>query len=153
MKVHFFKDELQSSDEIIIRYAQDSEIIERLKKYIQEINKEYIKIELYKNDVQYFVEVDKIIFFETEDAKIMAHTKDDIFSSKYKLYELEEMLPEQFLRVSKSTIVNAKHVYSIDRNVTSSSCIRFAGTHKNIYVSRRYYKEFKNKVEEMRKKI
>lgn len=153
MKVQFLKDELQSSDEIIIRYAQDSEIIERLKKYIQEINKEYIKIELYKNDVQYFVEVDKILFFETEDAKIIAHTKDDIFSSKYKLYELEEMLPEQFLRVSKSTIVNAKHVYSIDRNVTSSSCIRFAGTHKNIYVSRRYYKEFKNKVEEMRKKI
>ena len=37
MKVQFLKDELQLSDEIIIRYAQDSEIIERLKKYIQEI--------------------------------------------------------------------------------------------------------------------
>lgn len=153
MKIQFLKDETQSSDEIIIKYSEDSEIIDRLKKYSQEINKEYCKIELYKNDVQYFVEVDKILFFETEDNKIMAHTKDDMFLSKYKLYELEELLPEQFLRVSKSTIVNTNHVYSIDRNVTSSSCITFAGTYKNIYVSRRYYKEFKNKVEEMRKRI
>ena len=153
MKIQFLKDETQSSDEIIIKYSEDSEIIDRLTQYSQEINKEYCKIELYKNDVQYFVEVDKILFFETEDNKIMAHTKDDIFLSKYKLYELEELLPEQFLRVSKSTIVNTNHVYSIDRNVTSSSCITFAGTYKNIYVSRRYYKEFKNKVEEMRKRI
>ncbi len=153
MKIQFLKDEAQLSDEIIIKYSKDSEIINRLKKYIREINKEYCKIELYKNDVQYFVEVDKILFFETEDNKIMAHTKDDIFLSKYKLYELEELLPEQFLRVSKSTIVNAKHVYSIDRNVTSSSCITFVGTYKHIYVSRRYYKDFKNKVEEMRKRI
>lgn len=153
MKIQFLKDEAQLSDEITIKYSKDSEIIDRLKKYISEINKEYCKIELYKNDVQYFVEVDKILFFETEDNKIMAHTKDDIFLSKYKLYELEKLLPEQFIRVSKSTIVNAKHVYSIDRNVTSSSCITFAGTYKNIYVSRRYYKDFKNKVEEMRKRI
>lgn len=152
MKIHFLKDETQSQDEITIRYAQEDEVIEKLKKYVQDINKEYSKIELYKGDVQYFVTIDKILFFETEDAKIMAHTKDDMYISKYKLYELEELLPEQFLRVSKSTIVNAKHVYSIDKNVTSSSCIKFSGTHKYIYVSRRYYKDFKNKVVEMRKR-
>ena len=152
MKIHFLKDETQSQDEITIRYAQEDEVIEKLKKYVQNINKEYSKIELYKDDVQYFVTVDQILFFETEDAKIMAHTKEDMYVSKYKLYELEELLPEQFLRVSKSTIVNAKHVYSIDKNVTSSSCIKFSGTHKYIYVSRRYYKDFKNKVVEMRKR-
>lgn len=152
MKIQFFKDETQSKDEITIRYAQEDEIIEKLKKYVQDINKEYSKIELYKGDVQYFVTIDKILFFETEDAKIMAHTKDDMYISKYKLYELEELLPEQFLRVSKSTIVNAKHVYSIDKNITSSSCIKFSGTYKYIYVSRRYYKDFKNKVIEMRKR-
>ena len=152
MKIQFFKDETQSKDEITIRYAQEDEIIEKLKKYVQDINKEYSKIELYKGDVQYFVTIDKILFFETEDAKIMAHTKDDMYISKYKLYELEELLPEQFLRVSKSTIVNAKHVYSIDKNITSSSCIKFSGTYKYIYVARRYYKDFKNKVIEMRKR-
>lgn len=152
MKIQFIRDESQSLDEITIRYSHDSEIIEKLKAYVQEINKEYSKIELYQKDTQYFVEVDKILFFETEDSRIMAHTKDDMYLSKYKLYELEELLPEQFIRVSKSTIVNAKHVYSIDKNMTSSSCIKFAGTHKYIYVSRRYYKDFKNKVKEMRKR-
>ena len=73
--------------------------------------------------------------------------------AKYKLYELEDLLPNNFIRVSKSAIVNVSHIFSIDRNVTSSSCIKFNGTYKNVYVSRRYYKDLKNKLNEMRNGI
>ena len=61
-----------------------------------------------------------------------------------KLYELEEILPRKFVRISKSSIVNSDKIYSIQKNLTASSLIEFKNTHKQIYVSRSYYKLLKN---------
>ena len=66
------------------------------------------------------------------------------------LYELEELLPGQFMRVSKSAILNTSHVYSITKNLSSSSVVQFRNTHKQVYVSRMYYKPLKCKLEEKR---
>ncbi|MEG0578156.1 MAG: LytTR family DNA-binding domain-containing protein, partial [Bacilli bacterium] len=68
-----------------------------------------------------------------------AHTIDNAYQVKYKLYELEEILTNNFMRVSKSTIVNIDYIYSIERNITSSSIVEFQNTHKKVYVSRYYY--------------
>lgn len=38
---------------------------------------------------------------ETDGNAIQVHTRDDIYQTRYKLYELEELLPGQFMRVSK----------------------------------------------------
>ena len=153
MKIHFVREQMEDEESIKISYVKDSEILKRLKRYAEELNKEYSKIELYQDDTQYYMEVDKILFFETEDNKILAHTKDDVYSVTYRLYELEQLLPGQFIRVSKSTILNAKHIYSVEKNVTSSSCVEFNNTHKTVYVSRRYYKELKNKLQEVRRLV
>ena len=93
------------------------------------------------------------MFFETETKGIIAHTKEDVFLAKYKLYELEEILPGNFLRISKSGIVNMNKIFSITRNLTGASEIEFKGTHKKIFVSRSYYKVLKDKLEEKRKMI
>ena len=69
----------------------------------------------------------------------------------YKLYELEEFLPGYFMRVSKSTILNTNHIYSITRSISSSSKVEFQNTHKQVYVSRYYYKPLKIKLLEKRK--
>jgi DNA-binding LytR/AlgR family response regulator len=66
------------------------------------------------------------------------------------LYELEELLPGFFMRISKSAILNTNQVYAINRNLAASSVIEFRNTHKQVYVSRNYYKPLKNKLEEKR---
>lgn len=55
------------------------------------------------------------------------------------------------MRVSKSTILNTNHIYSITRRISSSSKIEFQNTHKQVYVSRYYYKPLKIKLLEKRK--
>ena len=105
---------------------------------------------LYKGDTEYYLNVNDIIFFETDGNAVMAHTRDDVYETRRKLYELEELLGGRFQRISKSAIVNVDKVYSIKRNVTSSSAIEFQGTHKQIYVSRAYYKVLREKLEEKR---
>ena len=59
-------------------------------------------------------------------------------------------MPVSFMRVSKSTILNTEHIYSISRNFTASSVVAFDGTHKQVFVSRYYYKPLISKLEEKR---
>ena len=92
----------------------------------------------------------EILFFETDNNQVMAHTANEIFLTGSKLYELEKILPWYFSRISKSAILNVKKVYAITRNLTASSLIEFEGTPKHVYVSRAYYKPLKEKLEEMR---
>lgn len=108
------------------------------------------EIRLYRGNTEYYLTLDEILFFETDSDGINAHTRDNIYQTKYKLYELEELLPGSFMRISKSAIVNTSHIYSISRNLTASSVVAFADTHKQVYVSRYYYKPLINKLEEKR---
>lgn len=88
--------------------------------------------------------------FETEGSQVLAHTETEIFEARKKLYELEDMLGSDFLRISKSAIVNLNRIYAIRRNLAASSEISFQGTHKQIYVSRAYIKVLKERLEEKR---
>lgn len=104
----------------------------------------------YKGQVEYYLSLDDILFFETSDHHIHAHTKNDMYQIKYKLYELEEMLPGNFMRISKSTILNVKKIYAIHKTISSPCLIEFEDTHKQVYVSRHYYKPLKIRLEEKR---
>ena len=57
------------------------------------------------------------------------------------------------MRVSKSTILNINHIYSISKNLASSSEIQFLNTHKQVFVSRHYYKSLILRLEEKRECI
>lgn len=105
------------------------------------------KIKLLNNNKEYYIDLDKILFFETEEDFVSAHTVNETFQTKLKLYELEDILSNNFMRISKSTIININHIYSINRNLTSSSIVEFTGTIKKVYVSRLYYKLLKDKIE------
>ena len=91
-----------------------------------------------------------MLFFETDGNTINVHTADDIYETRYRLYELEEMLPGSFMRISKSAVVNTNRIYSISRGMSASGVIQFEHTHKQLYVSRLYLKPLKQKLEEKR---
>lgn len=150
MKIRIEFDEQLLEEEVIIRCQSLTEQVQHIQKLLAENNHAQEKIVLFKNDTEYYLNLEDILFFETGMHGIEAHTIDDIFQSRYKLYELEERLPGYFMRISKSAILNTNKVYAINRNLTASSVIEFQHTHKQVYVSRNYYKPLKNKLEEKR---
>jgi len=133
-----------AEDEVIIRCSRIDENISKLQTYIQSMSTP--KMVFFKDSQEYYLPLEEILFFETEGEQIHAHTADDAFRVKHRLYELEEILPHYFIRAAKGTIVNTLRIYSINRNLTASSLVKFAGTHKQIYASRHYYGELKNKM-------
>lgn len=129
--------------EVIIRCSEVGEEVMRIQKQIMESSAGATQIGLFKEDSEYFIPLDDILFFETEGGHIRAHTADDEFEVKYRLYELEERLPSFYMRISKSAILNTRKVYSITRNLAGASKIEFQGTYKTVYCSRNYYRTLK----------
>lgn len=152
MKMRVEIEEGIEEDEIVIRCQHISPAVMKLEQMIEEITKGSKEYTFYKGDTEYYLSGEDILFFETDASGINVHTIDNVYQTKYKLYELEDVLPGNFVRISKSAIVNSDKIYSISRNLTASSLIQFQGTHKQIYVSRSYYKVLKSKLEEKRLK-
>lgn len=151
MKIKIEVDNKVKENEVIIRCNELSEEIKKIQVILNDMLSLNKHISFYRGDTEYYFPLEKILFFETEKNGICAHTIDNIYNVKYKLYELEESLPGYFIRVSKSTILNINHIYSITRSLSSSSKVEFQNTHKQVYVSRYYYKPLKIKLLEKRR--
>ena len=132
--------------EVVIRCGRVDDEVRKLQEYVLSLAAP--KLTFYKGTQEFYLPLEEVLFFETDGEQIHAHTANDAFRVKRRLYELEEMLPHYFVRAAKGTIVNTSRIYAINRNLTSSSQIRFTGTHKQIYVSRHYFKALKEKMEE-----
>lgn len=147
MRIRIEVDEKIQDEEIVIRCREIREDIKKMQDILSQSITKKEEIIFYKEDKEFYFPIEKVLFFETEDNGICAHTTIDCFKVKYKLYELEKILPDSFMRVSKSTILNVLHIYSISRNITGASLVEFQDTHKKVYVSRSYYKILKLKLE------
>lgn len=149
MKVRIEIDRTIDEDELIIRCGELNGNIRKIQQYVLDMSKQS-NISFYKDNVEYFLRLGSVLFFETSDKGVNAHTADNVFQTKQKLYELEEILPSDFVRVSKSTILNITHIFSIQKSITSASTVEFNNTHKQVYVSRSYYKLLKQRLDERR---
>lgn len=148
MKVSIELDPQMDEPEMIIRAPRLTEDVARLQQLILE--QKMTPLTFYKDRSKYFVDVSEILFFETDGEKIYGHTREEAYEVRQKLYELEEILPIAFCRISKSTIVNTKQIYSIEKSFSGTSTVNFYQTHKQVHVSRHYYQLLKERLKEMR---
>jgi len=151
MKIRVELDNEVKENEVIIKCNELNEEVRNIQIVLGELLSQKKHITFYKGETEYYLSLEEILFFETEESGICAHTINNIYNVKYKLYELEELLPGYFMRVSKSTILNTNHIYSITKSISSSSRVEFQNTHKQVYVSRYYYKPLKIKLLEKKK--
>lgn len=150
MKVQIECDSGAEELQVLIRCRELDDQVKEIQQALSIIGKYRQQFVFYKGDTEFYMPLNEVLFMETDGNAIQVHTRDDIYQTRYKLYELEELLPGQFMRVSKSAILNTSHVYSITKNLSSSSVVQFRNMHKQVYVSRMYYKPLKCKLEEKR---
>lgn len=149
MKVRIETDASLSENEIVIRCRETDEEALRLKNALIEAQRR-VNLIFYRDNKEFYLPLEDILFFEASGREADAHTAAQVYRTGKKLRELSEILPYYFIRASKSVIVNTKRIYSIERNITSASLVQFENSHKQIYVSRGYYKAFKERLEEIR---
>ena len=96
-----------------------------------------------KDSRQYEIAVSDIYYFESVDGKTFLYTQDQVYETSYRIYELENMLrPKNFLRVSKSMLLNLMKIRSIQSALNG----RFAAvllSGEEVIISRSYVKGLK----------
>ncbi|MFC6176658.1 LytTR family DNA-binding domain-containing protein [Companilactobacillus huachuanensis] len=133
--------------EIVIKAAQKDDEVQQILDGLKDIEERFNHLNGYLDETVYSLAIKDILFFETNDRNVYAHTTNNAFLTHYRLYELEENLPDNFLRVSKSTILNVDEILSLSRSVTGN-LVQFKNTYKQIYVSRRFLHDLKDKLKQ-----
>jgi DNA-binding LytR/AlgR family response regulator len=138
------------SEEIVIRCRERTDEVRLIESVVENLLKGGSELALTIGNREYYIPKSEILFFETYDGKVCAHTKDRMYQTDYKLFQLEEILPAYFVRISKSVIANVRQISSLGRELTGNGEITFKGCNKATYFSRGYYKILKDKIEEVR---
>ena len=137
-------------EELLLRAPTITEEISRIRKGIDGILRSEGEISLRKAETEFFLPYRDILYFETSENRVWAHTKNDCFYCALRLNELEELLPRTFTRGSKSNLVNTALIQSIRRSPTGVAEVSFRGSDKKVYISRLYYHMVRDIIEETR---
>lgn len=106
MKISFWIHEKYEEPEIVICSAQKTKELEELRQTISDAVDEKITVFDERDAVR--ITLSEIIRFYTGKQRVYAQTKDKTYLVHARLYELEESLKKQFVRISNSEIVNVK---------------------------------------------
>lgn len=150
MKIKIEIDDEIAEEEIVIRCKSLSEDVISIQKRITDAVNSRMQLGVTKGDKEYYLTMDEILFFETDAVGVIVHTATQLYETKYRLYELEDLLPSEFIRISKSAILNSAKVRAIHKNITAASEVEFVGSNKKVFVSRNYFKLLMAKLEEKR---
>ena len=92
---------------------------------------------------QFEIAVTDLAYVEAVDNKVFLYTQKQVYETKQKLYELEELLREKyFLRVSKSMLLNLMKVGSI-KPAMNGRMLAVLKSGEEILITRKYVADLK----------
>lgn len=143
MKITILDTAPGDEEEIIVKC---SAVDERILKLLNSFKQGGMKLNGYRDGKIYMIDEKNVYYFESVDQRVFAYCKAEVYEIKSKLYELEEELPAQdFLRSSKSTILNLNQI----KNLAPAFNGRFEALLKNgekVIISRQYVASLKEKL-------
>lgn len=142
MKLELNIDEKVKETLVVVSANKIDKEVQNLINYI-EYSSEYL-IGIVENKAS-IIDIDEIIRVYIEDRKTFVVTLKDTYGVKKKLYEVENMVTRNFVKISQSEIANIKFIKNLDFSNTGTIVIKYKNSDIS-YVSRRMIKEFKLKL-------
>ncbi|MBQ2665160.1 LytTR family DNA-binding domain-containing protein [Methanobrevibacter sp.] len=87
--------------------------------------------------------LDEIFMFRVEDKQVKVYTENSEYLIKKPLYQVEETLSTDFVRISKTSIVNLKKIERVAPSLKGMMFIQLKNGLKD-NISRKYLPDFKN---------
>ena len=129
-------------EEILVYAKQRSELVERIERLAAEESRELFGygekeiLRIFPSEVTCFV---------VECNKVYAMIGSERIRLKQRLYELEPLLDERFVKINQSCIANIRRIKRFDASVAGSLAILFENGYRD-YVSRRQLKIVKERI-------
>jgi len=129
----------------VLQVCQTHPGIMKLQEMIEKGTYQTVIIPCFLGEQRYSISCDHILFIETIQEMLFVHTGSKVYEAKKRLYELEEMLPKQFARVSKSVIMNLKQVEYYSPLASGLMKATFYNGEET-YISRKYLRLLRTKI-------
>ena len=150
MKITLNQDPAFPEMEVIINCPQADEDILRLVAMLRIHQKKLVGI---LEGGRHLLDVKDILYIDTADKRTFLYTGKAVYESALRLYELEDSLRElDFLRAGRSAIVNFRRIRSI-RPELGGRLLLTMDNGEQVYVSRQYAGEMKEKLRELERSI
>ena len=150
MKITLNQDPAFPETEVIINCPQADEDILRLVAMLRIHQKKLVGI---LEGGRHLLDVKDILYIDTADKRTFLYTGKAVYESALRLYELEDSLRElDFLRAGRSAIVNFRRIRSI-RPELGGRLLLTMDNGEQVYVSRQYAGEMKEKLQELERSI
>jgi len=88
------------------------------------------------------LQMDEIFMFRVEDKQVKVYTENNEYLIKKPLYQVEETLSSDFVRISKTTVVNLKRIERVAPSLRGMMFIELKNGLKD-NISRKYLPDFK----------
>jgi len=135
MKIIHKNDQLVKETEIHI-YSNNTDEIELITNSLHNLEN---KLDCYHEKTHFKIRWSEILYFDSANKKTFAYTKDNIYDVEIKLYQIEDLMPTQFIRCSKSNIINLSQVKKF--NTTFGSRLEAVMINNEKIIVNRFYVE------------
>lgn len=141
MKVEIIIDESIEETNVKIYSSKYSKEVENIRDALSETLLD--KIVAFQSKEVFILSFDEIIRIYAQDKSVYIKTKDNTYTTRLTIHEFESKADRRnFIRISRSEIVNLDYVKRLDLSFTGTIAVELANGDVS-YVSRRKLKEFK----------
>jgi two-component system, LytTR family, response regulator LytT len=80
-----------------------------------------------KDDLWIPISIEQVMYIESKDKKTFIYTEDGCYHSKFPLKTMEQRIPDTFIRIHRSYIVNISSIKHISRDLISNLEVTLKG--------------------------
>ena len=140
MKCRIFIDK-EHEEEVLIYVHEKTPLVDKIEKLISDDTFELIG---YKDREAVRLCINDVNCFVAEDNKVFAMTESEKFSLRFRLYQIEDNLSDNFIRINQSCIANINMIDRFDASISGTLVVRFKNGYRD-FVSRRQVKNVKER--------
>ncbi|MBQ8409504.1 MAG: LytTR family transcriptional regulator [Clostridia bacterium] len=141
MKFSLFIDK-EREEEVIVYARQKNKLADKIEELVMSENIELIG---YTDHEIIPLKLSDIYAFSVEDGKVYATVENKKLVIKHRLYVIEEMLDNSFVKINQSCIVRIDKIKSFEASISGSLMVNMKNGYRD-YVSRRQLKYVKERL-------
>lgn len=147
MKVEFKKDEsLHDEIKVEVKSAEQDSTINKLLAYISKFDKqEHSLLPIKTSDRIVTIKMNTLIKIEVQATSLTYYTTEEVVKTTGRLYQVLEVLNDNFVQVSRHSIINLNYLESIENGFAGNMIVMLANNLKTD-VTRKYLPELEKEL-------
>lgn len=133
----------RDTEERAVIYAKER--TQRINEIERFISKDVADIVGYRGKSAVMLSPDEVYCFSVEGGYVWAVMEKERLLVRMRLYELEQVLGEEFMKINQSAIVNVRQIARFDAHITGSLAVVLKNGYRD-FISRRQMKSVKERI-------